>query len=77
MLSGYPSVPASLYCGLLLVSLSFGKRLEEAGIVPSMGMAGICPGQSAISESFVATLKVELAHPFAASLPAKRRGAPS
>ena len=42
-------------------ALSFGKRLEEAGIVPSMGRAGSAL-DNAISESFVATLKVELVH---------------
>jgi transposase InsO family protein len=40
-------------------SLSFGKRLEEAGIVPSMGRAGSAL-DNAISESFVASLKCEL-----------------
>jgi transposase InsO family protein len=42
-------------------ALSFGKRLEEVGIVPSMGRAGSAL-DNAISESFVATLKVELVH---------------
>ncbi len=42
-------------------ALSFGKRLEEAGIVPSMGRTGLAL-DNAISESFVATLKVELVH---------------
>jgi putative transposase len=40
-------------------SLSFGKRLEEAGIVPSMGRAGSAL-DNAISRSFVASLKTEL-----------------
>ncbi len=39
--------------------LSFGKRLEEAGIVPSMGRAGSAL-DNAISESFVASLKTKL-----------------
>jgi putative transposase len=42
-------------------ALSFGKRLEEAGIVPSMGRAGSAL-DNAISESFVSTLKCELVH---------------
>jgi transposase InsO family protein len=40
-------------------ALSFGKRLEEVGIVPSMGKVGSAL-DNAISESFVATLKSEL-----------------
>ena len=40
-------------------SLSFGKRLEEAGLLPSMGRVGSAL-DNAISESFVATLKSEL-----------------
>jgi putative transposase len=42
-------------------ALSFGKRLEEAGIVPSMGRAGSAL-DNAICESFVASLKCELLH---------------
>jgi len=42
-------------------ALSFGKRLQNAGIGPSMGRAGSAL-DNAISESFVATLKVELIH---------------
>ncbi len=45
--------------GVQYTALSFGKRLEEAGIVPSMGRVG-CALDNAISESFVATLKAEL-----------------
>jgi transposase InsO family protein len=45
--------------GVQYAALSFGKRLEEAGIVPSMGRVG-CALDNAISESFVATLKTEL-----------------
>ncbi len=41
-------------------ALSFGKRLEEVGF-GSMGRAGSAL-DNAISESFVATLKVELVH---------------
>jgi putative transposase len=47
--------------GAQYTALSFGKRLEEAGIVPSMGRAGSAL-DNAISESFVATLKTELLH---------------
>lgn len=45
--------------GVQYTSLSFGKRLEEVGIVPSMGRVGSAL-DNAISESFVATLKAEL-----------------
>ncbi len=47
--------------GTQYTALSFGKRLEEAGIVPSMGRAGSAL-DNAISESFVSTLKCELIH---------------
>ncbi len=47
--------------GVQYTALSFGKKLKEAGIVPSMGRAGSAL-DNAISESFVATLKVELVH---------------
>ena len=47
--------------GAQYTSLSLGKRLEEAGIVPSMGRAGSAV-DNAISESFVASLKTELVH---------------
>ena len=42
-------------------SLSFGKYLEEAQILPSMGQVGSA-GDNAMAESFVSTLKVELIH---------------
>lgn len=45
--------------GVQYTSLSFGKRLEEVGVVPSMGRVGSAL-DNAISESFVATLKAEL-----------------
>src|SRR4051812_45132329 len=45
--------------GVQYTSLSFGKRLEEAGIVPSMGSVGSAL-DNAMAESFVATLKTEL-----------------
>jgi putative transposase len=45
--------------GVQYTSLSFAKRLEEVGIVPSMGRVGSAL-DNAISESFVATLKSEL-----------------
>jgi putative transposase len=47
--------------GAQYTALSFGKRLEEDGIVPSMGRAGSAL-DNAISESFVASLKTELLH---------------
>lgn len=47
--------------GTQYTALSFGKRLEEAGIVPSMGRAGSAL-DNAISESFVSTLKCEFIH---------------
>jgi putative transposase len=45
--------------GVQYTSLSFGKKLEEAGIVPSMGSVGTAY-DNAMAESFVATLKSEL-----------------
>jgi transposase InsO family protein len=45
--------------GAQYTALSFGKRLEEAGIVASMGRTGSAL-DNAISESFVASLKSEL-----------------
>lgn len=45
--------------GVQYTSLSFGKRLEQVGIVPSMGRVGSAL-DNALSESFVATLKTEL-----------------
>lgn len=62
--------------GTQYTALSFEKRLEEVGIVPSMGRRGSAL-DNAVSESFVATLKVELVHTCRFSRPAKRRGAPS
>jgi putative transposase len=47
--------------GVQYAALSFGKRLEEAGIVPSIGRAGSAV-ENAVSESFVASLKTELLH---------------
>lgn len=47
--------------GAQYTALSFGKKLEEAGIVPSMGQVGSAL-DNAISESFVASLKSELLH---------------
>jgi putative transposase len=40
-------------------SLSFGKRLEDEGFLPSMGWVG-CAYDNALAESFLATLKTEL-----------------
>ncbi len=45
--------------GVQYTSLSLGKRLEEAGIVPSMGGVGSAYN-NALAESFIATLKSEL-----------------
>jgi putative transposase len=47
--------------GVQYAALSFGKQLEEVGIVPSMGRAGSAL-DNAVSESFVANLKTELLH---------------
>ena len=45
--------------GIQYTSLSFGKRLEEASIVPSMRRVGSAYDNS-MAESFTATLKTEL-----------------
>ena len=45
--------------GVQYTSLSFGKRLEDEGLVPSMGQVGTAY-DNALAESFVATLKTEL-----------------
>jgi putative transposase len=45
--------------GVQYTSLSFGKRLEEAKLVPSMGRVGSAY-DNALAESFIATLKTEL-----------------
>lgn len=45
--------------GVQYTAISFGKKLEEAKIVPSMGRAGSAL-DNAISESFVSTLKSEI-----------------
>jgi putative transposase len=45
--------------GVQYTSLSFGKRLEDEGFVPSMGRVGSAY-DNALAESFVATLKTEL-----------------
>ena len=45
--------------GSQYTALSFGKKLEEAKIVPSMGRVGSAL-DNAISESFVSTLKCEI-----------------
>jgi putative transposase len=47
--------------GAQYTAISFGKRLEEVGIVPSMGRSGTAL-DNAMAESFVATLKSELVH---------------
>jgi putative transposase len=45
--------------GAQYTALSFAKRLEEAGIVPSMSRVGSAL-DNAISESFISTLKSEI-----------------
>lgn len=47
--------------GSQYTSLSFGKHLEEAGVLPSMGRVGSAV-DNAMAESFVSTLKAELVH---------------
>src|SRR5215217_7649868 len=47
--------------GAQYTAISFGRRLEEVGIVPSMGRPGSALDNS-MAESFVATLKTELVH---------------
>ncbi len=42
-------------------AMSFGKRLEEVSIVPSMGRTGTTL-DNAMAQSFIATLKTELVH---------------
>ncbi len=50
---------ASLGPGVQYTSLSFGERLKEVGIKPSMGRTGTAL-DNAMAESFVSTLKAEL-----------------
>ena len=45
--------------GAQYTSLSFGERLREVGIIPSMGRTGSAL-DNAMAESFVSTLKAEL-----------------
>ena len=45
--------------GVQYTSLSFGKRLQDEGLVPSMGRVGSAY-DNALAEAFVATLKTEL-----------------
>jgi putative transposase len=45
--------------GCQYTSLAFGTRLQEAGLVPSMGSVGDCY-DNAITEAFFATLECEL-----------------
>ena len=46
--------------GVQYTSLSFAKRLEQVGIIPSIGRVGCALDNAIFSESFVATLKSEL-----------------
>ena len=48
--------------GVQYTSLSFGKRLENQGVIPSMGRVGSAY-DNALAESFIATLKCELLYP--------------
>jgi len=45
--------------GAQYAAIPFGKRLEEVGIVPSMGRTGTAL-DNAMAESFIATLKTKL-----------------
>ncbi len=45
--------------GLQYTAVSFGKRLEEVGVFPSMGRVGSAL-DNAMAESFVSTLKAEM-----------------
>ena len=45
--------------GVQYTALSFGQRLKEVGITPSMGRSGSAL-DNAMAESFVSTLKAEL-----------------
>lgn len=47
--------------GTQFTSLAFGRRLREAGIVPSMGAVGTAY-DNAVAESFFGSLKRELVH---------------
>ncbi|CAA9490039.1 MAG: Mobile element protein, partial [uncultured Rubrobacteraceae bacterium] len=47
--------------GAQYTSVGFGERLQQAGILPSMGSVGTAY-DNAMAESFVATLKTELLH---------------
>lgn len=47
--------------GVQYTAISFGKRLEQSGIIPSMGRTGTAL-DNAMAESFIATLKTELVH---------------
>jgi putative transposase len=47
--------------GVQYTAISFGERLAEVGIVPSMGRTGSAL-DNAMAESFIATLKTELVH---------------
>ncbi len=54
-----PGLVHHLDRGVQYTSLSFGKRLEDEGFLPSMGRVGSAY-DNALAESFVATLKTEL-----------------
>ena len=48
--------------GSQYTSVEFGKRLTEAGLLPSAGSVGDAYDKSNLAESFVSTLKRELIH---------------
>jgi putative transposase len=60
--------------GSQYTSLAFGRRLREAGIVPSMGSVGDCY-DNAMAESFFATLETELIDRSDWATPAEARAA--
>lgn len=60
--------------GVQYTSLSFGKRLEDEGVLPSMGRVGSAY-DNALAESFIATLNSSASYSTGApGPPAKRRG---
>lgn len=55
--------------GVQYTSLSFGKRLEDEGFLPSMGRVGSACN-NALAEPFIATLKTKL--PYRSSWPTRQ-----
>ena len=54
-----PEGPSEAYHGSQYTSLAFGQRLEQAGVMGSMGNVGDAL-DNAVAESFFATLQTEL-----------------